>query len=132
MPCVCFWPAAMADVFDLPPSAAGQLASIRKGAQFTMLNVEDFVTDSDQHQDWIKAVNDEQLQQGLVARITDAFKLPAGALQIDAMGIHHFQEGEEDRRKDRRTATATVWAWAWYWYRAAYCASASSCRAQAR
>ena len=25
MPCVCFWPAAMADVFDLPPSAAGQL-----------------------------------------------------------------------------------------------------------
>ena len=37
MPCVCFWPAAMADVFDLPPSAAGQLASIRRGAHFTML-----------------------------------------------------------------------------------------------
>ena len=99
MPCVCFWPAAMADVFDLPPSAAGQLASIRKGAQFTMLNVEDFAKDSDQHQEWTKAVNDEQLQQGLMARITDAFKLPAGALKLDAMGIQHFQEGEEDRTK---------------------------------
>ena len=70
VPCVCLWPADMADVFDLPPSPEGQLASVRKGAQFTMLNVEDFVKGSDQHQDWIQALEDKELQQGLAGDAT--------------------------------------------------------------